>query len=173
VEPNRWLIEAIEHKVGTDLIRIKQPSFRDEADFKADHFETEFEFIVARSIVSHARSDVVATGAPKSFHRVLKASRLVLATFVACEKRPESGKAEFAGRGWVYPGVVGYRTETILDMNAAANLVGQCLPWYHPRQTWFALAYHRGQLPSAADAIHLSGAVLREPEFAELMEIVR
>jgi hypothetical protein len=45
-----------------------------------------------------------------------------------------------------------------------AGLAGRILPWFHPRQTWFALAHSTDQLPPLSADIHLSGAVLRAPE---------
>jgi len=93
------------------------------------------------------------------FRRCLAQGGLVLSTFIPPEMLGQT--AEFATDGWTYPNCVSYRRETVLDFIRAADLVGRELPWFHPRQRWFAMAHSQYDLPSTADDIHLSGAVLR------------
>ena len=162
LEPNRWLVEdGIANEIGQDLIRIKSPVFRHDENFSIAGFGVRFDFIVAQSIFSHTGRDLIAT-ALGSFRKHLAEDGLILATFI-----PESPDApEFTGTGWIYPQVVTYRPETILAIISAAGLVGRPLPWFHPRQTWFALAASDRQLPPSAKDVHLSGAVLRDRELA-------
>ncbi len=162
LEPNRWLIEdAIDRDLGHTIVDLKRPNFLHHSDFSAAAFGVSFDYILAQSIFSHAGRDVVSKCLAE-FQSCLGKSGLILATFV---QPCELGTVEdFAGNGWVYPMCVAYKLETIMDMVKGAGLVGRALPWFHPRQTWFAIAHSPTELPAASDDIHLSGAVLRAPE---------
>lgn len=169
LEPNQWLVDdAIEREVGHDLIRLKKPVFRNDSDFTVDHFGTSFDFIVAQSIFSHAGPDVITTTL-SSFRRALKPGGLVLATFIQLHQL--GADHDFAGNGWVYPGCVAYRLETIDRMISNAGLAGRPTPWFHPRQTWFALAHSAADLPPPDQDHHLSGAVLRDQELSESVAV--
>lgn len=162
VDPNKWLIEdAIAQEVGADMISLKRPVFRHDGDFNAAHFGVRFDFIVAQSIFSHAGPDIVADSL-RGFKQSLADGGLILATFIPPEIL---GIGEQTEKGWVYPDCVAYRDFTILAMIEAAGLTGRRLPWYHPRQTWYAIAHTREALPAEHDDIHLSGRVLRAPDF--------
>jgi SAM-dependent methyltransferase len=159
VEPNRWLVEdGIAHELGSAVIDLKRPNFRHDDDFSSHRFGVQFDFILAQSIFSHAGRDIVAK-ALSGFRRCLAQGGLVLSTFIPPEMLGQT--AEFATDVWTYPNCVSYRRETVLDFIRAADLVGRELPWFHPRQRWFAMAHSQYDLPSTADDIHLSGAVLR------------
>ena len=108
---------------------------------------------------SHAGADLVAL-ALSGFRRNLAPGGMVLATFVEVER---SGFPEFAGGGWVYPNVVAYRQASIARLIRETGFSGVSLPWFHPRQTWYALAHTADALPTPAQMVHLSGAVLRDP----------
>jgi SAM-dependent methyltransferase len=163
IEPNVWLVEdAISHEIGQGQIRLKQPILRSNADFSSDGFGVTFDFILAHSVFSHAGRDVIGP-ALAGFRRNLADRGIVLATFVVAEA---SGSPEFAGNGWVYPQVVAYSEATIARLIHDAGMVGVPLPWYHPRQQWYALANTTEALPSRSKLAHLSGAVLRDPEFS-------
>ncbi len=162
IEPNTWLIEdAIAREIGQDQIGLKRPVFRANADFNSDGFDVRFDFILAQSVFSHAGRDLIATGLA-GFRRNLAEDGLVLATFVDVRR---SGFPENVGDGWVYPEVVAYREETIGRLIEEVGLVGMLLPWYHPRQSWYAMALTMDALPPSSKLAHLSGAVLRDPEF--------
>jgi len=162
IEPNTWLIEdAIAREIGQDQIGLKRPVFRANADFNSDGFGVRFDFILAQSVFSHAGRNLIET-ALAGFRRNLAEGGLVLATFVDARR---SGVPENAGDGWVYPEVVAYREETIGRLIQEAGFVGMLLPWYHPRQSWYVMALTMEALPSSSKLVHLSGAVLRDPEF--------
>jgi SAM-dependent methyltransferase len=162
IDPNHWLIEdAIAHETGRDLINIKRPVFRHDDDFDATHFQRKFAFILVQSVFSHAGRDIIAK-ALASFKKCLEPDGLILATFIHPDQ-PGVGK-EFAGSGWVYPAVVSYRPQTVLNLIDAAAMVGRTIPWFHPRQTWYAMAHSPRALPPLSKYPHLSGAVLRDPE---------
>jgi len=160
LEPNTWLVEdGIAHQVGRDQIAIKRPTFHSFDDFLADRCGTGFDFVVAQSIFSHAGRAIVATALP-SFRRALAPDGLALATFALVR----NGQApDDPSVGWVYPGGVRYTDETVAEMIAEAGLVGRRLPWFHPRQTWYALARTEARLPRIEHDGFLRGAVLNTP----------
>jgi len=163
LEPNTWLVEdGIERQIGRDQIALKRPVFHSFDDFRADNCGAGFDFIVAQSIFSHAGRAIIAT-ALESFTQALAADGMALATFALTrEGKPPSDDSV----GWVYPGGVRYAPETVDSMIADAGLVGRALPWFHPRQTWYALALDRERLPPPEYDVFLQGAVLNTPIWA-------
>jgi SAM-dependent methyltransferase len=162
LEPNRWLVDAgINEQIGRSMLELKRPTFLYHSDFSATRFGVTFDYILAQSIFSHSGREIIAKSFAE-FKICLAPNGLVLATFVQPNQLAETG--EYEGTGWIYPGCVAYRDETILALAEEAGLAGRILPWFHPRQTWFALAHSADQLFSAGADIHLSGAVLRAPE---------
>jgi SAM-dependent methyltransferase len=163
LEPNQWLIDdAIDRELGRSMIDLKRPTFLHRADYSATAFGISFDYILAQSIFSHAGRDVVSKCLAE-FRSCLGKSGLILATFAQPHQLGTS--EDFSGSGWVYPTCVTYELETILGMVESAGLVGRALPWFHPRQTWFAMALSPAELPTESDDAHLSGIVLRAPEF--------
>jgi cyclopropane fatty-acyl-phospholipid synthase-like methyltransferase len=160
LEPNEWLIEdAIDRQLGRDLIGLKSPHFHAVKDFRADRCGTDFDFIVAQSIFSHAGTDVVAT-ALAGFSRALAISGLAVVTFL---HPGQDGAAEFTGSGWVYPMSVAHAPATIAAILKRSELFGRELPWFHPRQTWYVLARDANRLPPPKFDPHLRGAILGVP----------
>lgn len=160
LDPNGWLIEdAIARQLGRDLIGLKWPHFHAFTDFRADRCGTDFDFILAQSIFSHAGQDLVAR-ALDGFRRGLAASGLALATFI---HPGQGGVTEAAAAGWVYPGCVAYSPAAIAAMIAQSGLFGRRLPWFHPRQTWYALARDPNRLPPVGFDPHLCGAIFGVP----------
>jgi len=162
LEPNSWLVEdAIKHELGQTQIDIKRPTFRYDDDFTVSGFGVGFDFILAQSIFSHSGIDVVLKSL-SSFRSCLNEGGLILATFIPPHML--GGVDETTKNGWIYPDCVAYKPETVFDFIREAGLVGRELPWFHPRQRWFAMAHTQEELPPPADDIHLSGMVLRAPD---------
>ena len=164
LEPNQWLIEdAIARQVGHDQIALKRPTFHSFDDFRADRCGAGFDFIVAQSIFSHAGRGIIAT-ALQSFRQALAPDGLALATFFLTRagQAPDDGDV-----GWVYPRGVRYAPQGVAEMIAAAGLVGRALPWFHPVQTWYALALTPERLPPPHFDVFLRGAVLNVPAWEE------
>jgi len=168
LEPNQWLIDdAIERELGQTLIDLKRPTFLHHSDFSATAFGVSFDYILAQSIFSHAGHDLVSK-CLADFRSCLNPSGLILATFV--EPQLLGRTEDSPENGWVYPDCVGFRRETVQALIAKAGLAGRALPWFHPRQTWFAMAHSPAELPAVADDAHLSGVVLRCAELAPPQE---
>jgi SAM-dependent methyltransferase len=165
VEPNRWLVEkAIEHEIGQHMICIKKPVFLHNSDFSVAEFGMQFDFILAQSIFSHAGTNLMQK-CLKGFRESLKDDGILLATFVEFGDAPKLPRAVDAADDSVYPRCLRVRRSTIKRLARDVGFLAARLPWYHPRQTWYALAKHRGRLPSRTMCGFLHGAVLFEPDF--------
>lgn len=164
LEPNQWLVEdAIERQLGRAILAIKRPVFHAFDDFRADRCGEGFDYIVAQSIFSHAGPDVVQT-ALAGFRRALAPSGLALSTFA--HPRPELATAE-AASGWVYPKGVGFEPAHVVRLIEAAGLFGRALPWFHPYQTWYAIAPVAARIPPPKYDGLLRGAIFGPPEWKE------
>lgn len=160
LEPNEWLInDAIKNQIGEDLIRIKKPKFAYNDQFETCGFETEFDYILAQSIFSHAGKDLI-TKALQNCKKVLKSRGVIAATFI-------EGESDYEGDGWVYPGCVVYKKETIIKMAQSEGLEIVKIPWFHPRQSWFLMSKDKDALPCQEDFKYLFGKVLLDEEFKE------
>lgn len=164
IEPNTWLIDdAIEHEIGRDLVTLKRPNFSSSDNFDAAAFGVQFDFIVAQSVFSHAGPELVLE-ALQQIRKTLTADGSALVTFVHPDEMPD---APIEAPGWTYPQCTTYEPDRVMELIASAGLVGRQLPWYHPRQTWYMLSRDVRALPLPEWERHLSGGVLRDPEFAE------
>jgi hypothetical protein len=75
---------------------------------------------------------------------------------------------EFFGSGWVYPGSVAHRPETLARIFHLANLpYFRALPWYHPRQTWYALSKTASRIPPKEHDRFLAGAIFNNIAWQE------
>ncbi|HEV2263806.1 MAG TPA: class I SAM-dependent methyltransferase [Stellaceae bacterium] len=162
IEPNVWLVEdAIERQLGADLIALKRPQFHAFGDFRAERCGVDFDFILAQSIFSHCGADLIAT--------TLRGFRLSLAThglaLVTMLHPGQDGADEFHGSGWIYPDSIAHAAPTFARLVAEAELVCRRLPWFHPRQTWYAVAHDPCALPPRSFDRHLCGAVLNVPDW--------
>jgi SAM-dependent methyltransferase len=164
LEPNSWLVEdAIARQIGRDQIAIKSPRFHAFHDFRADRCGADFDFVLAQSILSHTGADLVEA-ALIGFRRALAASGLALVTFV---RSAQTGVRCTAAKGWVYPDCVAYAPAQIAAFIDRSGLVGRALSWFHPRQTWYALARDPVRLPPAGSDCHLRGAIFNVPEWQD------
>jgi SAM-dependent methyltransferase len=129
VEPNRWLVEdGIANELGMDLVRIKKPVFSFLASM--DDFEEplDLDYAIAQSVFSHCGKDLIRHWLSQvSFH--LKEDAAIVGTFLIDTE-------DYGGSGWVYPGCVKYRPETLAGLAAEAGLGFRLLDWAHPRQAW-------------------------------------
>jgi SAM-dependent methyltransferase len=159
LEPNRWLIEeAIAKEVGHDLVALKRPNFAHNDEFRADAWDTKFDFVLAQSIFSHTGQDLLRQ-ALDNLRQVMSVTGRIVATFV-------EGDADHAQPGWLYPLCCHYRPLTIQAFVRDAGLKGVRIPWYHPNdQTWYVLAKDDSLLPTRAMFHALQGAMLGDEQF--------
>jgi len=136
IEPNGWLIEdGVRRELGRDQVVVKRPVLH-VADNARDLPGVErFDYALAQSIFSHCGPDLFQQWLHDISARLAEGGALA-ATYLIDEKDCEQS-------GWIYPGCVSYRTETVAAMARKAGLGLLVLDWKHPRQTW-ALFYKPG-----------------------------
>jgi len=129
VEPNKWLVDdGIANEVGMDLLRLKKPTFLFDVTMEAIKTPLKFDYAVAQSIFSHCGKDLIRQWLSQAaFH--LKDDGVLLATFLI-------DTSDYEGDGWVYPGCVYYKPETMAELAAESDLDFCIINWGHPRQTW-------------------------------------
>jgi SAM-dependent methyltransferase len=127
IEPNRWLVEeGVKHETGRDLIKLREPVFSF-LDSMDDFKEPlQLDYAVAQSIFSHCGMDLIL-----------------------------AGDKDYDGTGWVYPGCVDYRPETMARLASELGFDFRVLDWAHPRQTW-ALFSKKGYDGSLVDGGQIS-----------------
>lgn len=170
IDPNPWLIEdAITRELGAELAALRAPRFDHGSDFNAGVFGESFDFIVAQSIFSHTGPELVHQ-ALRNCAAALKPGGLMLATFIHSDAAPEM---PVEAPGWTYPGCTTFASDRVEELVEQAGLSARALPWYHPRQTWYALAHDSADLPPEDHDDFLRGAVLRDPAFRASMDPAR
>lgn len=129
VEPNRWLVEdGIANELGVDLVRIKKSVFSFRASMDDFEHSLNLDYAIAQSIFSHCGKDLIRQWLSQvSFH--LKDDAAFVATFLIDTE-------DYSGNGWVYPGCVKYKPETLVGLAAEFDFDFRILDWAHPRQTW-------------------------------------
>lgn len=156
IEPNKWLIrEAVSSELGPEFLALRKPEFAYVEDFSVP-FGVSFDFIIAQSILSHTGPTLTAT-ALANMRGALAPNGLLLVTF--CEglgPQPE---------GWLYPGCIHYHRRQIAAFLRRAELHFIRLPWFHPRQVWYACSTNLARLPQRWALRYLHGAVLNVPEW--------
>jgi len=136
IEPNQWLIdEAIKEEIGADLVRIKQPQFINDANFRLEKFKQTFHYCIAQSIFSHsslAQVDECLSQVAQN----LEKDGFFLATFIWGEK-------DYTGTDWVYPGCVEFKPNTIKKLAwESFGLKMQTTNWPHPNgQSWVLFSF--------------------------------
>lgn len=160
IEPNRNLIEdGLKAELGEQILAVKTPVFSFNDDFSIPFDDVDFDFIVAQSIFSHTSLSIVDRALQNMAAR-LTWTGLALVTFI-------EGQEDYSGDAdWIYPGCVSFRRRTIERCLTQAGLRFRRLRWFHPRQTWYALAKTDESLPSRLEnMLYLNGAVLRDTRF--------
>lgn len=146
IEPNEWLVEAgIAENLGSSITKVKKPSFVHNENFDASEFQTDFDFVLAQSILSHTGRELAVT-ALRAIEPVLAPSGVGYITF--CDRGRFAPREDPPAEGWVYPGVVLFRESEVKAIAAEAGLRATRLSWYHPRQVWYALARSDELLPA-------------------------
>jgi len=130
IEPNQWLIdEGIKKNLGNSILDVKKPHFSNNPDFLLTEFNTNFDFILAQSIFSHASQNQIKkcfTMASKVMHK----DSIFIATFFESDKNSDKDS-------WSYPDNVTYRLDFLQELASQQNLVLKKVDYQHPNdQTW-------------------------------------
>jgi SAM-dependent methyltransferase len=165
VEPNGWLIDAaVERELGEDILRVKRPRFDSSADFSLGHLGR-FDFVLAQGVATNT-GPVLLRRLLQAIAATLDSTGLAAVTFV----HPGSGDTEAVHvslhdpdvPGWRYPGCYSYDQVEIASAITDANLIGQSIPWFHPRHQWWLLTRSEAATPPNAFTSLLSGVTVAE-----------
>lgn len=130
IEPEEWLLrDGVAHELGNDLVELKRPRFAHNRDFSLGVFETDFDFLVAQSIFSHASRQQIRTCLAEA-RKVMHSESIFAATFF-------EGEESYQGKDWVYPGCVAYKPSDMEAMAAEEGFVFRAIDWPHSNeQSW-------------------------------------
>lgn len=129
VEPNKWLVkDGIRNEIGQDMISIKRPRFFYQSSLDDVGATINADYAVAQSIFSHCGMDLFDKWLGE-ISKHLKPTGALFATFLDSDQDSEE-------HGWIYPGCVKYRAQTIRAVAEKNGLGFKILNWNHPRQAW-------------------------------------
>lgn len=142
IEPNVKMLEAgQEIIVGPEVIEARAPRFDHNSDFDFQVFGERMDFIIARSIWTHA--------SPEQINRMLDEFVAVTGdngTFLTSIKEPPFYQRQYAGKTWVGRshesqelGIVRYRFSWIRKLCAERGLTAEKLQEEHG-QTWIRIS---------------------------------
>ncbi len=104
IEPDEELLRAgIEHLVGDDVIRRQKPRFYHGTDFRLSTFDTKVDYVIARSVWSHASRDMIRTTLDE-FVKVAHDDSVLLASFYEARLWPRH-RWPYYGKKWLYPNI--------------------------------------------------------------------
>ncbi|WP_088626276.1 cyclopropane-fatty-acyl-phospholipid synthase family protein [Oceanicola sp. 22II-s10i] len=137
VEPNSWLWQAaLADEIGEDILRLKEPLFLSDPDVTSAAIGGPVDFVVAQSIYSHTGKDLFLRSL-KRLAKVINPGGQLLFTVVSPEEQKKKVPPGERATGWIYPGVVTFKEESVLKFCQRFGFTAQRLPWFHPRQTWY------------------------------------
>ena len=135
IEPEKWLVEeGIEKELGKDIIGIKKPAFDYNRNYNLSVFDTEFDYLVAQSIFSHAPSCQIS----KCFNeaaKVMKTTSIFTATYV-------KGDSNHTGDKWLYPDVTHFTPDYMQKLVENEGLKCESINWPHPTSQQWILVSH-------------------------------
>jgi ABC-type polysaccharide/polyol phosphate transport system ATPase subunit len=157
--------EQLSQEIGRDLIAVKRPVFRDDADFTLTAFGRTFDYLLADSIFSGASQQQIVRCLSQA-RLVMKPHSVFAATLDVC--RPESGEADEIATGDAGPatGTVCATLDQLTALAAEQGLDCRRISWPHPGgQTWviFTRPWWPGTLPAALDPAAAPGLTHSEP----------
>jgi SAM-dependent methyltransferase len=101
VEPNKWLIDTIlEDEEVAELVRTRKPRFLYDASFDATSANTQFDFVISHSVLSHAARPQFELFM-RNLRKVLKPSGKILASLRMTGKKGNPLK-DSNDSTWVY-----------------------------------------------------------------------
>jgi SAM-dependent methyltransferase len=130
IEPNKAMLNAgIEVMLGRELVERKKPSFATNADFDFSVFGQTFDFVIARSVWTHASRDHIRAMLA-SFVRTSHAQSLFIASIV----EPRGRHKEYLEPGWCgrshesdVPGIACHSFDTVARLCTDAGLAAEAL----------------------------------------------
>lgn len=141
IEPNTEMLQAGKDViVGEAAIQTKRPRFDNNSDFDFSVFQKQMDFIIARSIWTHA--------SPSQIEKMLDEFVIITppsGTFLVSIKQPRWYQRQYSGDSWVgksdtsqTSGIVRYRFSWINRLCSQRRLVAKKLQTEHG-QTWIRI----------------------------------
>lgn len=166
LDPNAWLIkDGLKNELGEDAENLKSPRFAYNTDFNCNVFDEKFDFIIAQSILTHTGLDLFETFL-NTAAQCLKPDGVILFTVIPSDNPDHPIPAD----GWHYPGCVFFHDDTVMKLMEKTPLSACLTPWFHPASRWYCAALSSETLPNKSHMRHLTGAVLRQPQFKASLE---
>lgn len=155
IEPLPWLIkEGINNELGEEIIRLKKPTFSNVDDFTLSTFDTQFDFIIAQSIFSHATQAQISKCMAEA-RKVMKPDAVFAASFF-------EGTENYTGNTWTAKAE--YTMERMRELVEEQGLVFRQIDWRHPDlQRWF-LVFQPGTLYRLPDITDLDRVMRLEED---------
>jgi hypothetical protein len=150
VEPNKKMLDAgIEVMLGPELVEEKKPKFSHNADFDFSVFGQTFDFIIARSVWTHASRDQI-----RAMLVSFKGTSHPDSLFISSIAEPRRRQKEYLESGWCgrshecdVPGIAHHSFSTIQKLCAGAGLAVEALNEAE-EQLWVRVS-HRVSHPAA------------------------
>jgi len=147
IEPNVQMLDAGRELILGDLARDKQPRFSDNDDFDFRAFTTDFDYVIAFSIWSHASKPQIARMLDAFLETARPGARLAASWFVPREGIPDYQGASWVGRSHLSdePGVVAHDPDWLAAAATSRGLEYQFLDDFMTLgQNWVVITRHAG-----------------------------
>jgi hypothetical protein len=133
IEPEDWLLEEGKSKnIGNEMIKLKNPHFDNNKNFKLSVFGKTFDFILAQSIFTHASQNQIKQCITEA-KNVMTSNSIFVTNFL-------KGDVNNMSNDWLYPGCGTYTLEFMLSLVNEIGLFGKPLKWNHPNGLiWIAI----------------------------------
>ena len=126
-EPNQWLIDkGIENNFGSSILDVKKPHFSNNPEFELTEFNTNFDFILAQSVFTHASQNQIKKCLMMA-NKVMNKDSIFVASFIESDKNSDKDS-------WSYPQNVAYRLDLLQGLAFQQNLVLEKLDYKHPNE---------------------------------------
>jgi hypothetical protein len=154
IEPEQWLVErAIKNEIGSDLIRLRMPSFDYLGDFSCNSFHQKFDYILAQGVFTHAPESQIRKCMLEAA-MCMKSVSIFTASYM-------SGDQNYKGDEWIYPNTSSYTPSRMADMASDAGLSLIPIDWFHFRGAeWVLMCKPENEnnvvnMTRRADELHL------------------
>lgn len=138
IEPNSQILElGLEHELGSDIMRVKKPTFYYNAQFDISRFGVKFNFILAQSIFSHTAIHQALKLLFEARQNIADNGIFVATYFVGSENN-------YIGETWRRSPVVTFNTKWFREQTNEAGFSFEHLNYGHPSGQQWVMMKPRG-----------------------------
>jgi hypothetical protein len=156
IEPEDWLLqEGIEKEIGRSMIDVKRPSFSANREFRLSAFGQKFDFIIARSIFSHATQEQITMCVAEA-QKTMNRDAIFVASYF-------QGTRNYSGNQWTVKAT--YTPQRMVELVKEGGLHCEPLDWPHTDlQHWIAMTHpdvrlELAEMTSTSRVLQLEGEV--------------